>query len=288
MGDLCILNNNDKLETVEKAVSYDQKTRAYAQENALRADKIIEYGPHKQQRIELFFPKIREKDLPILVFLHGGAWIAGNIDWLRFMADPVIRQPAIFAAVSYRLAPECRWPSQLNDFELAFNSLFPALKKHGGDTNKIVVGGHSAGGQIAAMAVLTEKISPVLACMLVSSPLDLRYDRVPSDTGAGRVYQYLLERPEDDTDASPITRIKKNSVPFHLTWGSEDFVRIADSNTRMMQAMREEGQHVEYRIHTGADHFDTHLALRDPNNDWYATFRRFVANDYSFELSLKR
>jgi dipeptidyl aminopeptidase/acylaminoacyl peptidase len=112
--------------------------------------------------------------------------------------------------------------------------------------------------------------------MPVSSPMDLRYGRVSSETGKGRVYRYLLQAPEDDVDASPICKLEGRTTPFHLMWGERDFEHIRDSCTRMCEALRANGQPVTQRVEPDAGHFDTHLQLNDARDDWYRVFRSFV------------
>jgi len=262
----------------DAAVAYDQRARLMSEQSRLAPAAILAYGSHPKQQIEIYRPAGHAGGdaLPVLVFLHGGAWIAGGMEWLRFMAEAATSQPAVLAAVCYRLAPQDKWPAQLDDATAAVRLVQSEVHRHGGDPGRMVVAGHSAGGHLAAMAVLSRNIDPVLACMPVSGPMDLRYDRIPSDTGKGRVYRYLFQAPEDDESASPICAIQGNTTPFHLVWGENDFDRIVDSCVRMDAAMRAAGQTVESHVVPQAGHFDTHLGLNDARNAWYRAFRSFV------------
>lgn len=262
----------------EEAELYDRRARAYSEASALSPILRLSYGLQDRQRIELYRPEAVARDpLPVLVFLHGGAWIAGGLEWLRFMAEAVTAQPAILAIASYRLAPGDKWPAQHCDAVEAVHRIRSEVEHYGGDPERMVVSGHSAGGHLAAMAALTGDIGPVRACMPVSSPMDLRYGRVASSTGKGRVYRYLLSDPEDDEGASPICFVAGSTTPFHLTWGENDFEHVRESGGRMVQALSLNGQAVECDVRPGAGHFDTHLQLRNPRDDWYRAFRAFVA-----------
>lgn len=261
-----------------EAMAYDRTARALSDASKLKPVAVLSYGEDPVRKIEIYRPHAAEpaEPLPVLVFLHGGAWIAGGFQWLRFMAGAVVAQPAIFAAVAYRLAPEHKWPVQLEDGIEALRLVQERVSDFGGDPERLVVAGHSAGGQIAAMALLSGKVAPVRACMPVSSPMDLRYGRVPSETGKGRVYRYLLQAPEDDAEASPICKLEGHTTPFHLLWGERDFEHIRDSCARMCEALRANGQPVTQRVEPDAGHFDTHLQLNDARDDWYRVFRAFV------------
>lgn len=268
---------DDSVPGIITATAYDTRACALSQAAALPAVvATVAYGALPQQVFEVYRPPGDLRQLPVLVFLHGGAWIAGGLAWLRFMAGAVTRQPAVFVALSYRLAPEHRWPAQLEDLVDAMRAIRATVPLHGGDPQRMVLAGHSAGGHIAAMGVLRQQVGPLLACMPVSSPMDLRYGRVASAEGAGRVYRYLLVRPEDDGAASPICCIAGNRTPFHLTWGEYDFERIIDSGRRMVQALRGDGQAATHWLCRGAGHFETHLRLHDPEDEWYRIFRTIV------------
>ncbi|MEP1113530.1 MAG: alpha/beta hydrolase [Nitratireductor sp.] len=259
----------------EEAMAYDRAARALSDRSKLKPVAVLGYGKDPAQKTEIYRPHAVEptEPLPVLGFLHGGAWIAGGFQWLRFMAEAVVAQPAIFAAVTYRLAPNHKWPSQLEDGIGALRLIQARISDYGGDPDRIVLGGHSAGGQIAAMTVLSRQAAPVHACMPVSAPMDLRYGGVASDTGKGRVYRFLFRAAQDDAGASPICALAGNRTPFHLMWGACDFDHIRDSSARMCDALRDAGQPVTSTIEPGAGHFDTHLRLNSPNDDWYRAFR---------------
>lgn len=262
----------------EEAMAYDRTARALSDASMLKPTAVLSYGNDPAQKVEIYRPQDTGPTgaLPVLVFLHGGAWIAGGFQWLRFMAGAVVAQPAIFAAVTYRLAPDHKWPSQFEDGINALRLVQDKIPDFDGDVSRLVAAGHSAGGQIAAMAVLSGEADRVSACMPISSPMDLRYGRVASDVGKGRVYQYLLQTPEDDVHASPICRLNGNTTPFHLLWGENDFAHIRDSCGRMCETLAAEGQLATHEIMPGAGHFDTHLRLNHAGDDWYRNFRSFV------------
>jgi len=117
----------------------------------------------------------------------------------------------------------------------------------------------------------------VSACFPVSSSFDLQYGDVPLDSNEGRVYRYLFADREQDRDASPVEYLAGNRVPFHVVWGERDLPHIANSSRRMVDALQREGCAVTQAVVGAASHFDTHLALADPADAWYARLRRALA-----------
>lgn len=241
----------------------------------------LRHGLDPAQQFDIYVPTSQcatERPWPVLVFFHGGAWIRGGLDWLRFMAPAVTSMPAVFVAGTYRLAPHNRWPAQHEDVCVTLRQVASRIAEFGGDPQRIAVGGHSAGGHLAAMAVLTGDLMPVVGCLPISSPCDLRYGDVALDSEEGRVYKYLLLERSHDAHASPILRIQANTTPFHVTWGQHDFPRIAKSSAAFACALQQQGSPASFHEIPGLGHFETHLALSDPQNAWYAVLRKLVAH----------
>lgn len=212
----------------------------------------------------------------MLLFLHGGAWIAGHLGWLRFMAPAALANGYLFVGAGYRLAPRCRWPAQLDDARTLLQFVRQHAADWGGDRELLVIGGHSAGGHLASLVTLLDK-PPVLACTPVSSSFDLRYGDVPIESPPGRVYKYLFSRREQDQEASPIAFAANAGCPHHIVWGERDFERVIDSSARMVAELRREDKVVTSDVRPGANHFDTHLALRSEDDPWYARLKDLSA-----------
>lgn len=259
-----------------EAARYADRVEQLSRDTALHPVERLAYGDDRGQWLDVYAPP-GARDLPIVVFWHGGAWINGHLGWLRFMAPAVTALPAVFVAATYRLAPRCRWPAQYEDVSAALSLVAAHARRFGGDPERIVVGGHSAGGHLAALVTLRREGPPVRACFPVSSSYDLQYGNVTHESLEGRVYRYLFADPRQDREASPVEYVAGNRVPFHLTWGGRDFQHIAAASRRMVETLAAAGCQVTHTIVDGASHFDTHLALGDANDAWYARLRAALA-----------
>jgi arylformamidase len=236
----------------------------------------LAYGTDPAQQLDVYLPAGHNVDsppLPVLIFFHGGAWIQGDLSWLNFMAPAVLSLPAVLVAGTYRLAPGHRWPAQYEDVRDAICHVHNQIAAFNGDPSRLLVGGHSAGGHLASMAVLKNEIPSVLGCLPVSSPCDLRYGDVPVESMEGRVYKYLFSQRDQDAQASPILLTPGNRVPFHLVWGEHDFDHIVHSNHAFVCALTETDTTVTYDIKRNAGHFDTHIMLGSVDNPWYEHVR---------------
>lgn len=93
--------------------------------------------------------------LPIFVFAHGGGFVFCDLDshdgLCRSFANSI---PAVVVSVDYRLAPEHRWPAAAEDVYAVTQWAAAHAHELGGDPAKLVVGGDSAGGNLAAVTAL--------------------------------------------------------------------------------------------------------------------------------------
>lgn len=112
--------------------------------------------------------------LPVLVYAHGGGFVFCDLDshdgLCRNLANLV---PAVVVSVAYRLAPEHRWPAAAEDLYAATRWVADNAEEIGGDASRIVVGGDSAGGNLAAVTALMarDRGGPALAAQLLLYPM---------------------------------------------------------------------------------------------------------------------
>lgn len=112
--------------------------------------------------------------LPVLVFAHGGGFVFCDLDshdgLCRAIANGV---PTVVVAVDYRLAPEHRWPAAAEDVYTVTSWVAEHAAELGGDPGRIVVGGDSAGGNLAAVTALMarDRGGPALAGQLLLYPV---------------------------------------------------------------------------------------------------------------------
>ena len=103
----------------------------------------------------LYVPTDAEPDGPMLLFLHGGGWIYGDLDshdpTCRFLAE---RSGVRVLSVGYRVAPEYPFPAAYEDAIEALRWLVKNAESLGGDPNRLAIGGDSAGGTLSATTAI--------------------------------------------------------------------------------------------------------------------------------------
>jgi acetyl esterase/lipase len=93
---------------------------------------------------------------PVLVYIHGGAWIMGD---KREQGIPMLHELAergwVCVAINYRLSPKATWPDHIVDCKRALAWVRAHIHEYGGDPSFLAVSGGSAGGHLSALAALT-------------------------------------------------------------------------------------------------------------------------------------
>lgn len=148
------------------------------------AEDLSVSGPSGDIRVRLY--RIRDQVAgPLLIFLHGGGWMFGDLDSHDAACRHLVEQGrCAVAAVAYRLAPEHPFPAGLQDCTAAAEWLLDNARALGVDPGRVAIGGESAGANLAA--VLARKLAgregprPMLQ-LLVHPPVDFRFEK-PSIT----------------------------------------------------------------------------------------------------------
>jgi acetyl esterase len=131
-------------------------------------------GPAGDIAIRIYRPASMWSSVPTMVYAHGGGFVFCDLD----SHDGICRSfanliPAVVVSVDYRLAPEHRWPAAAEDVLAVAQWAARNVDALGGDASRVVVGGDSAGGNLAAAAALMarDRGAPALAAQLLLYPM---------------------------------------------------------------------------------------------------------------------
>lgn len=111
-------------------------------------------GPAANIPIRAYTPN-STSGLPILIFFHGGGFVAGSLDaYDNPLRSVTNRCECIVVSVAYRLAPKDKYPAAVEDAYAAIEWVAENASALGGDAHRIAVGGDGAGGNLAAVVTL--------------------------------------------------------------------------------------------------------------------------------------
>ncbi len=109
-------------------------------------------GKHK---LDLYLPKDKQ-NFPVFVFIHGGSWRSGDRNLYTVLGNRFAKEGIGLAIPSYRLMPKSPHPAQIEDTAAAIAWVYKNIGPLGGDTKRLYIGGHSAGGHLVALVALDE------------------------------------------------------------------------------------------------------------------------------------
>jgi acetyl esterase/lipase len=211
----------------------------------MQLQRNVVYGPLVRQRLDVWRLSTTPKDAPVIYYLHGGAWTFGDKrEQGRPMLHEFVRRGWIVVASNYRLAPRFPWPAQIEDATRALGWIKRNIATYGGDPDRVVIAGGSAGGHLASLVALSAN-DPTWRPVEMSGVSDwsvrgaLSFYGVLEMTGdethwrgLGRGIRRLLERhvvqlPFEGNESlyrslSPYEKVAPDSPPFFVVQGVND------------------------------------------------------------------
>ena len=234
--------------------------------------------------LDLYLPRETPERAPVLIQVHGGAWIYGRKDQ---QGQPLMTHLAakgwVCVAINYRLAPRDPWPAHIVDVKRAIAWVKEHIAEHGGDPDYVTITGGSAGGHLAALAALTpgdaayqpgfeDADTSVRAAVPFYGVYDfagasgLRSAESMRDTFlAPRVVQTpWSEAPDLYEAASPLLRVTPDAPDFFVIHGTHDsLVGVDQARLFVEQLRRVSRRSVVYAELPGAQHaFDVFHSIR--------------------------
>lgn len=258
---------------------------AASRRDDLRLLGDIAYGADYYQRVDVYSPCERLDGLPVIVFVHGGAFRAGYKEWQGFMAPPFVSLPAVFVSPSYRLAPEHRFPTPIEDVAASVAWVHKNIEHFGGDPQKIFIGGHSAGGQLATIVALDPRwlaphgLSPSIfkGVLPISAPLNLSYDPTdPINDFPLNVRAGWLSSDDEYALADPSRLVRSDAPPFYITAGEKDLGRFAREAVEFHRMLVDRAVPAAIEIFPDLGHFDTNLECINETHPWVIRAKQFM------------
>jgi len=201
----------DDIQGVRELYTPFQEVEPYDQVGIFRDQA---YGAHPRQRLDVFAPDGIAEPRPVLIFVHGGGFVGGE---RRAPGSPFYDNVGVWAArngfvgvtISYRLAPEFRFPAGPEDIGGAVGWVRENIAAHGGDPDAIVLLGQSAGAShVAGYGARKDRDASVRAVALMSGQYDYTLFEPPPNVRA-----YIGDAPDAQRTASSVAGLVASRLP---------------------------------------------------------------------------
>ena len=116
----------------------------------LRVKRDIRYGDRERQVVDVYSPP-GAKGVPVVFWIHGGGWQAGDKSDVQLKPRAFMDRGFIFVSTNYRLLPHVEMGDIVRDVARAIHWVHDHIAEYGGDPDRILIMGHSAGAQLAAL-----------------------------------------------------------------------------------------------------------------------------------------
>ena len=251
-------------------------------EMSLRAEQKrtylnVEYAPngHERQKMDIYLPEPGKnaRPVPIVVWIHGGAWLAGNKK--NCPSRVFLKYGFAVASINYRLSQHAIFPAQIEDCKAAIRYLRANAKKYNIDPDRIGVWGSSAGGHLVALLGTTSDIkkfdkgdnlhvsSEVQAVCDFFGPTDFTkmcdfessMDHDATDSPESKlVGGAIQDNKEACKRANPITYVSRNDPPFLIVHGDKDPLVPHNQSELLYDALKKVGADVKFHTVKGGGH----------------------------------
>lgn len=224
----------------------------------------LPYGPDPRQRLDVYGPRQRPPDMPVVVFLYGGRWQGGSRDLYQLLGDAFAREGVMAVVPDYRLSPQVSFPGWVEDAARAVRWVRDSIGRFGGDPGRIFVVGHSAGAHTAMLLALDSSylraagVPPgaVRGFAGLAGPV--------ATTWTDPDVQALMGPREGWPGTYPLTYARGDAAPILLLHGGRDRTVNPANAGRLAAAIRARGGCASDKVYRGLDHVGIVIALSLP------------------------
>lgn len=233
----------------------------------LRPEENVRYGPTRDEYVDVFRP--RERGAPVLLFIHGGYWRILSAKEFSCVALGPVAAGACVVVVNYALCPRVTIDEIVRQARAAVAWTWHNIAQYGGDPRRIVVSGHSAGGQLTAMCMNTEWEADygipddvIKGGCSVSGVFDLRPIRYTGMQPAIQLDDGIIQR-----NSPQLLEPRRQSAPLLFTVGGDEPAEFQRQTRDYMAHWQAAGNDGRWLAQPGRNHFDAIEGLEDAESD---------------------
>lgn len=222
----------------------------------------IAFGSHPRQKLDIYGPRLKTGNTPVVMFFYGGSWDSGRREDYTFVGRALASKGYVVVIADYRLVPEVVFPAFIEDNAKAVRWVRDNIAPYGGDGSRLALMGHSAGAYNATMLALDPRylrqagVNPSIVKALVG--LAGPYDFLPFTSPSAVAALGAWPRP---IETQPVSYVTSAAPPAFLGTGDKD-TTVKPINTKKLAALlRQQNTSVVERYYPDVDHVGIMLAI---------------------------
>lgn len=229
---------------------------------------------HSRHKLDIYRPQI-QNNYPVLMFVSGGGWTTGSKEWIANVRAAFAAKGVGVVTVDHRLVPEVNYAGQVEDLALAFAWLKENIATYGGDPNRIMVGGHSAGGHLIGLLATDKRylaqvgydVSDIVGTILISPGL--------------AVYHYAKEIIGDDdvVKADVLSYVQAGLNSFLLLVAEDDLADVPNSTQKLADSLKAIDVPVELLTIKNRDHFNIVQYIGDVGDETTEVMYKWIMDN---------
>jgi arylformamidase len=224
------------------------------------------YGKSDMQVLDIYAPA-RAANVPVLVFLHGGAWLRGSRLDVPYPAPTVTGRGAAFLAVDFNNVSEVPLPTMIEQCREAIDWTARHAASFGGDPDRIYLAGHSSGAHLAGCVLLTDWATRGLpgdvikGALLISGMYDLHAPLLSARS------KYVRVTPEEAAAASAMRQLGRIDCPVAVAWSVGDSPEFRRQSKVFAAGLQGMGRLASQTEVFSSNHFEEPRQLEKPDSE---------------------
>ena len=276
--------------TASAAFSAEPKTINVSPDVPYKTGDRLDAYETQRCKLDVYAPA-DARDLPCMVWFHGGGLTGGGKadDTTVAVCRAMANEGWVVAAVNYRLSPAAKYPAYVEDAAASVAWMLKNAGKYGGNSKRVFVAGHSAGGYLAAMVTMDERYLAAqgakpgeLAGVIPISGQMMTHYTIREERGLPKA-QIIVD------DAAPIHFTREKTPPLLILYAETDMTLRGEENRYFAAALTAAGnRNVALREIAGHDHGGIGDRIAEPDSPvrkLMAEFVKSVVSQKSFETN---
>jgi arylformamidase len=223
------------------------------------------YGPSEDEKLDIY--RTRQPNAPIFVFIHGGAWLGGAAKDYAYPAELFVNAGAHYVALDFIAIKAANGDLRVMADQIRRGVAWAHknAQSFGGDPNRLYVGGHSSGGHLCGVTLVTEWSKDygvpddIIKGGLCMSGM---YDMKPVRLSKRGSYIKFDDDMEDKMSAQ--RHIDRLRAPIIVTYGTNETPEFQRQNRDFAAAVKAAGKPVELIAAANYNHFEMNETLASP------------------------